>query len=151
MKKRVLRILLIVPAVLLLLYAALKIYVAIEEKKRADAPGNQAAYDVGNLEKRPDSPLPGWLTKLLLGNPDKEQVLYQYVTGFPVAAAVAQAARDSGAAFISVEELGRACPKVSMTHLQTLKRLGALGDMPDTSQINLFDLEPEKPARDEEK
>ena len=34
--------------------------------------------------------LPGWLTKLLLGNPEKEKVLYQYVTGYPVAAAVAQ-------------------------------------------------------------
>ena len=48
--------------------------------------------------------------------------------------------RAGGAKFISVEELGRACPKVSQTHLETLKRLGALGEMPETSQINLFDL-----------
>ena len=48
--------------------------------------------------------------------------------------------RTGGAKFISVEELGRACPKVSQTHLETLKRLGALGEMPETSQINLFDL-----------
>ena len=48
--------------------------------------------------------------------------------------------REGGARFISVEELGRACPKVSQTHLETLKRLGALGEMPETSQINLFDL-----------
>ncbi len=34
--------------------------------------------------------LPGFLKKMLLGNPEKEQVLYQYVTGFPVAAMVAQ-------------------------------------------------------------
>ena len=48
--------------------------------------------------------------------------------------------RGNGVKFISVEELGRACPKVSQTHLETLKRLGALGEMPETSQINLFDL-----------
>ena len=47
--------------------------------------------------------LPGWLTKLLLGNPEKEQVLYQYVTGFPVAAAVAQSWNTQLA-----EEIGRA-------------------------------------------
>lgn len=34
--------------------------------------------------------LPGFLMKHLLGNPKKEEVLYQYVTGFPVAAMVAQ-------------------------------------------------------------
>ncbi|MDO4974093.1 MAG: PolC-type DNA polymerase III [Eubacteriales bacterium] len=50
------------------------------------------------------------------------------------------ACRENGARFISVEELGRACPKVSQTHLDTLKRIGALGELPDTSQINLFDL-----------
>ncbi|MBR4549581.1 MAG: PolC-type DNA polymerase III [Oscillospiraceae bacterium] len=51
------------------------------------------------------------------------------------------AARENGRKFISVQELSRACPKVSQTHLDTLKRLGALGDMPETSQINLFDLQ----------
>ncbi len=47
--------------------------------------------------------LPGWLTKLLLGNPEKEQLLYQFVTGFPVAAAVAQSWNTPLA-----EEIGRA-------------------------------------------
>ncbi len=47
--------------------------------------------------------LPGWLTKLLLGNPEKEQLLYQHVTGFPVAAAVAQSWNAPLA-----EEIGRA-------------------------------------------
>lgn len=67
MKKRIIRILLILLAVLLLLYAALKVYVAIEAKKRADAPGNAAAYDVGNLERREDSSLAG-KTILFLGS-----------------------------------------------------------------------------------
>ena len=47
--------------------------------------------------------LPGWLTKLLLGNPKKEKLLYQFVTGFPVAAAVAQSWNAPLA-----EEIGRA-------------------------------------------
>lgn len=45
----------------------------------------------------------------------------------------------TGQQFISIEELGRACPKVSQTHLELLKTLGALGDLPESSQINLFE------------
>ena len=67
MKKRIICILLILLAVLLLLFAALKVYVAIEAKKRADAPGNAAAYDVDILEKHEDSPLAG-KTILFLGS-----------------------------------------------------------------------------------
>ena len=40
--------------------------------------------------------------------------------------------------FISVEELMGACPKVSKTNIEQLKELGALGAMPDTSQMSLF-------------
>jgi len=46
--------------------------------------------------------------------------------------------KDMNTQFISIEELGAACPKVSQTHLETLKRLGALGELPDSSQISLF-------------
>ena len=45
---------------------------------------------------------------------------------------------SAGQRFISMEELSAACPKVSQTHLETLKAMGALGDMPETSQISLF-------------
>ena len=45
----------------------------------------------------------------------------------------------SGEKFISMEELNAACPKVSQTALEALKRLGALGDMPESSQISLFE------------
>ncbi|MBP3538511.1 MAG: PolC-type DNA polymerase III [Oscillospiraceae bacterium] len=48
--------------------------------------------------------------------------------------------KELGREFISIEEVGAACPKVSQTHLETLKALGALGDMPDTNQLNLFEL-----------
>ena len=43
-----------------------------------------------------------------------------------------------GKTFISIEEVSAACPKVSKTHIQMLKDVGAFGDMPDTSQVSLF-------------
>ncbi len=46
--------------------------------------------------------------------------------------------REGGRTFISVEELMGVCPKVSKTHIDQLKELGALGVMPDTSQMSLF-------------
>ena len=46
---------------------------------------------------------------------------------------------QSGETFISVEEISAACPKVSTSHIEALKRLGALGDLPDSSQTSLFD------------
>ena len=55
-------------------------------------------------------------------------------------AAAQDLARCRGKSFISMEDLSAACPKVSNTHMQTLKRIGALGDMPESSQITLFDL-----------
>jgi DNA polymerase-3 subunit alpha (Gram-positive type) len=48
--------------------------------------------------------------------------------------------RDSGRKFISIQELSSACPKLSQTHIDTLKNLGALGDMPESSQITLFEM-----------
>ena len=44
-----------------------------------------------------------------------------------------------GRQFLSIEEVSAACPKVSKTHIQMLKEAGAFGDLPDTSQVNLFD------------
>lgn len=54
------------------------------------------------------------------------------------AAADLEACRKDERKFISVEEVMAACPKVSKTHIEQLKELGALGEMPDTSQMSLF-------------
>ena len=48
------------------------------------------------------------------------------------------ACREGGREFVSVEELSAACPKVSQTHLEQLRNMGALGEMPDSSQMSLF-------------
>ena len=49
----------IVAAILIIGRIALRIPIAAEAKKRADAPGNAEAYRVENLEKHPDSSLTG--------------------------------------------------------------------------------------------
>ncbi len=50
--------------------------------------------------------LPGFLKKELLGNPDKEQMLYQFVTGFPAASVLAQT-WDTDLAMQMGEQIGR--------------------------------------------
>ena len=58
--------------------------------------------------------------------------------GETAAISLAEQARDRH--FISIEEVTAACPKVSKTHIEMLKEAGAFGDMPETSQIDLFSL-----------
>ena len=48
------------------------------------------------------------------------------------------AEQAKGRRFISVEEVSAACPKVSKTHIDKLTEAGAFGDMPATSQLDLF-------------
>ena len=61
------------------------------------------------------------------------------VSGLGAAAAAdLVACRAGGEKFVSIEELSAACPKVSQAHLDQLKELGALGELPDESQMTLF-------------
>lgn len=48
--------------------------------------------------------------------------------------------KNLGQKFISIQELSRVCPKVGQGHFEQLKKMGVLGDMPETSQINLFEM-----------
>ena len=80
-------------------------------------------------------------TKFLPVGEDQLRPPFVSISGLGEAAALDLArCREDGREFISMEDLSAACPKVSQSHLDTLKRLGALGDMPESSQITLFEM-----------
>ena len=60
------------------------------------------------------------------------------VAGLGETAALSLAEVRKEKRFISIEEVSAACPKVSKTHIELLKQAGAFGDMPETSQLDLF-------------
>ena len=60
------------------------------------------------------------------------------IPGLGEMAALSIVENRAGRAFISQEELLAACPKVSKTHVEQLREAGALGSMPETSQMSLF-------------
>ncbi|MDR0862157.1 MAG: PolC-type DNA polymerase III [Oscillospiraceae bacterium] len=47
-------------------------------------------------------------------------------------------ALNRGREFVSIEEFEAACTKVSKSHIEQLKSLGAFGDLPDSSQLSFF-------------
>ncbi len=60
------------------------------------------------------------------------------VSGLGETAALDIAEGRKGKKFLSIEEFSAACPKVSKTHIENLKKAGVFGDLPETSQISLF-------------
>ncbi len=69
------------------------------------------------------------------------RVPFVAVSGLGEAAALDLArAREGGRTFVSIEDVAAVCPKVSSAHIEVLKKLGAFGALPETSQMTLFDL-----------
>ena len=60
------------------------------------------------------------------------------VSGLGAIAAYDIAEHRNGTPYISVEEFSANCRKVSSAHIESLKRAGAFGDIPETSQMSLF-------------
>ncbi len=80
-------------------------------------------------------------TKFLITDDGKLRPPFVAISGLGETAAWdLMRAGESGRTFISVQELSAACPKVSQAHIEQLKTLGALGEMPDSNQINLFEM-----------
>ncbi len=78
-------------------------------------------------------------TKFLLDE-EKKSLLppFTAIPGLGESAALSIVENREGRQFISQEELLSACPKVSKAHVDQLRAAGALGSMPETSQISLF-------------
>ena len=60
------------------------------------------------------------------------------VHGLGEAAAQDTVEKRAGKQFISIEEFATCCSKLSKTHIEQLKALGAFAGMADTSQMTLF-------------
>ena len=60
------------------------------------------------------------------------------VRGLGETAALDTVEKRQGKTFVSVEEFATTCNKLSKTHIEQLKALGAFAGMADTSQVALF-------------
>ena len=131
MKKRILTAILILAVLILAAWLALRGYIAIEEKKRSDAPGNGAAYDVENLEPRNGSPLAG-KTVVFLGS----SVTYG-------AAAEGQSFVELFEALDGVQAVKEAKSGTTLVDKTSLSALIAFGDG-DSYVKRLKELDPEQ-------
>ena len=76
--------------------------------------------------------------KFLTAGEKKLRLPFVAISGLGEAAAYDIAESREGRNFISIEEISDACAKVSRTHLEQLKSLGALRGLPETGQISFF-------------
>ena len=78
-------------------------------------------------------------TKFLM-NEEKKSLRppFSTIPGLGEAAALSLAENRTGRTFISQEELIAACPGLSKSTVEMLRQAGALGTLPETSQISLF-------------
>ena len=76
--------------------------------------------------------------KFLIVGESKLRPPFVAISGLGETAARDIAENRTGREFISVEDISAVCAKVSKTHLEQLKTLGALRGLPETSQMSLF-------------
>ncbi|MBQ9392982.1 MAG: hypothetical protein IJU18_03195, partial [Oscillospiraceae bacterium] len=60
------------------------------------------------------------------------------IRGLGESAALDTVEKREGQTFISVEEFSMCCSKLSKTHIEQLRALGAFAGLPETSQQSLF-------------
>ena len=77
-------------------------------------------------------------TKFTIVGNDRLRPPFTAISGLGETAAADIVVSRQGKRFVSIEELQSVSSKLSGTHVEQLKALGALGDMPDTSQISFF-------------
>ena len=76
--------------------------------------------------------------KFLIAGENKLRPPFVAVSGLGETAAYDIADNRTGREFVSIEDVFAACQKVSKTHIEQLKNLGALRNLPETSQLSLF-------------
>ena len=76
--------------------------------------------------------------KFVITDGNKLRPPFVAISGLGETAAYDLVKARTGRRFVSIEDLSMSCPKVSRTHIEQLKALGALGGLPDTSQMTLF-------------
>jgi len=76
--------------------------------------------------------------KFLVVDGKKLRPPFVSISGLGETAARDIAENRTGRVFISIDDLSSACTKVSRTHLEQLKAIGALRNLPDSSQMSLF-------------
>ena len=77
-------------------------------------------------------------TKFVIKGDDALIPPFTSVRGLGESAALDTVEKRKGKDFISVEEFSTCCNKLSKTHIEQLKNLGAFAGMADTSQMTLF-------------
>ena len=76
--------------------------------------------------------------KFLIIDENKLRPPFLAVSGLGEAAAYSLAENGRSREFISIDDISAACPGVNKSNLDKLKQLGALHDLPDSSQMSLF-------------
>ena len=90
-------------------------------------------YDFSGIDIYESDPV-----RFLITGENKLRPPFVAVSGLGEAAARDIAEKREGREFVSIDDLSTVCQKVTKAHIEQLKKLGALRDMPESSQLSLF-------------